>query len=278
MTTVVKLGGSVLDPEPSDPLARALARRALAGERLCVIHGGGKALTALLARLGIPTRFHRGLRHTDRETLAAATMVLAGGVNKQLVAALNRALALEAQPAPAGGAAARPAGAVGLCGVDGNCLQAAVAEPELGYVGEMTGGDPRLLATLMAAGFIPVLASIAAAADAPALNVNADSFAAACAVQLGADRLLFLTDVPGVLDAAAQTIPTLDLAELEALGDKGVASAGMLPKLAACRAALAGGVAHVEIAGAAEWLNDGAGAGRTRILAGERPAVCEPVP
>lgn len=257
MTTVIKIGGSVLEPEPSEDLAQALARRALAGERLCLVHGGGKALTAMLSRLGIASRFHRGLRVTDRPTLDAAVMVLAGAVNTRLVAALNRALALKS------GAAAGPR-AVGLSGVDGVCLRACAGAPELGFVGEVTGGEPRLLETLLASGFIPVLASIAAAADGSPLNVNADAFAAACAVQLRADRLLFLTDVPGVRDGAGRTIAELDLEELETLSAGGAVSGGMLPKLASCRAALAGGVGEIAIAGATEWITGGAPAG-TRL-------------
>lgn len=275
MTTVLKIGGSVLEPEPAPALAQALARRVLAGERLCVVHGGGKALTATLEQLKIASQFRDGLRVTDGATLAAAMMVLAGFVNKKLVAALNGALAAEAKA----GAAAPVA--LGLCGVDGRCLIARVADPALGYVGEISGGDARLLRTLLEGGYVPVLASIAAHADAgasvPALNVNADSFAAACAAQLHAERLVFVTDVPGVLDATGQTIPLLRLPELEALGRAGVAKAGMLPKLAACRVALEAGVASVEITGARAFLAAAADAG-TRVILGRPAPAAEPAP
>lgn len=262
MLTVLKLGGSLLAPERAgaagnwDALAAAVARRAAAGEALCLVHGGGGALTAFLAARQIPTRFHQGLRVTDAATLEAAVMVLAGAVNKNLTAALNHAL-------PAAGAAAR---AVGLCGLDGACIAAAVADPALGHVGRVTGGDPRLLRALLAAGFLPVLASLAAGPDGP-LNVNADSFAAAVAAQLGAARLSFVTDVPGVLDAEGRVAPALDMATLAAWSANGQVHGGMLPKLAACRHALEQGVARVEVIGAAALLAGPAPAG-TQITLG----------
>lgn len=256
MLTVLKLGGSILDggaavpPPAADPLAglaAAVARRVRAGESLCLVHGGGAALTAFLSQQHIPSRFHRGLRVTDAATLEAAVMILAGTVNKRLTAAVNRALA-------ATGARAR---AVGLCGLDGDCLAAAPADPALGFVGEIgrhgAGGEPRLLRALLAANFVPVLASIAAGPAGP-LNVNADSFAAACAAQLGAARLSFVTDVPGVLDAAGGVVPALAVAELAAWSADGRVRGGMLPKLAACRQALEGGVRRVEVIGAAALL------------------------
>ncbi len=262
MLTVLKLGGSLLSPERAgaagnwDGLAAAVARRAAAGEALCLVHGGGGALTAFLAARQIPTRFHQGLRVTDAATLEAAVMVLAGAVNKHLTAALNHAL-------PAAGAAAR---AVGLCGLDGACIAAAVADPALGHVGRVTGGDPRLLRALLAAGFLPVLASLAAGPDGP-LNVNADQFAAAAAGALTAARLLFVTDVEGVLDGAGQPLATASLAALTQLTHAGTLHGGMLPKLAACRHALEQGVARVEVIGAAALLAGPAPAG-TQITLG----------
>lgn len=280
MTTIVKIGGSVLDPAPSPALADAVAGRYLAGERLCLVHGGGKALTATLERLRIPSRFEGGLRVTDEETLAAAAMVLAGLVNKRLVAALNRALLGQGERAAA----------VGLSGVDGGSVLAAPLRPALGFVGEVVAppadapAGPFLVAELLDLGWLPVLASLASRAQPPAkpgaqppaesetamLNVNADAFAAGCAAQLRADRLVFLTDVPGVLDASGATIPRLDLDQMEALRQSGAAAGGMLPKLAACRAALAAGVGRVEIIGVQAFLGEAPDDARnlgTRILA-----------
>lgn len=269
MLTVLKLGGSILDggagvPPAADPLAAlaaAVARRARQGESLCLVHGGGAALTAFLAQQQIPSRFHRGLRVTDAATLEAAVMILAGTVNKRLTTALNRALA----------AAGAPARAVGLCGLDGDCITAAPADPALGLVGEIpgegAGGDPRLLRALLAAGFVPVLASIAAGPEGP-LNVNADSFAAACAARLGAARLSFVTDVPGVLDAAGGVVPALAVTELAAWSADGRVRGGMLPKLAACRQALEGGVGRVEVIGAAALFAASPAAAGTQITLG----------
>ncbi|MGH9505646.1 MAG: acetylglutamate kinase [Terriglobales bacterium] len=261
MLTVLKLGGSILGGNGATTaahaaLARAVARRAAAGEQLCLVHGGGAALTAFLSQQKIPTRFHQGLRVTDAATLEAAMMVLAGSVNKRLTAALNLALA-------AAGAGVR---AVGLCGVDGNCVLAVPADPDLGYVGQVRGGETALLRALVAARFLPVLASVAAGPSGP-LNVNADSFAAACAAQLGASRLSFVTDVPGVLDTAGAVVPALGMDELAAWSAEGRVHGGMLPKLAACRQALERGVARVEVIGAAALLNGAAPAG-TQITLG----------
>lgn len=268
MLTVLKLGGSILDLAREDgptgeaaalsALARAVAGRVARGESLCLVHGGGAALTAYLAQKAIPSQFHHGLRVTDSATLEAAVMVLAGGINKRLTGALNRALA-------AAGARAR---AVGLCGLDGECIAARRGEPALGYVGQVNGGDPRLLRALLAADFVPVLASIAAGPEGP-LNVNADSFAAACAAQLGASRLSFITDVPGVLDGRGGVVPTLAVGELAAWSAEGRARGGMLPKLAACRQALESGVGRVEVIGAEALLAGTAGMAGTRITLGE---------
>ncbi|MGH9533690.1 MAG: acetylglutamate kinase [Terriglobales bacterium] len=266
MLTVLKLGGSLLDPArdaaggPWAALAAAVARRAAGGESLCLVHGGGAALTAFLAERRIPSRFHQGLRVTDAATLEAALMILAGTMNKRLTAALNAAL-------EAAGTAAR---AVGLCGLDGGCVAAEVADPALGHVGRVTGGDPRLLPALLAAGFVPVLASLAAGPEGP-LNVNADSFAAAVAAQLGASRLSFVTDVPGVLDAQGRVAPRLDVATLADWSANGQVRGGMLPKLAACRQALERGVGRVEVIGAAALLEEslaGPAAAGTQITLG----------
>jgi acetylglutamate kinase len=252
MRTVLKIGGSILEPAPLPALLHALIERACSGDRLVIVHGGGKSLTAMLAQLGVTTQFVGGLRITDEATLDAALMVLAGSVNKRLVAALNAAAVALDDPYNAGFKA------VGLCGIDGDCVVASVTDPELGLVGEVTGGNPSLLNSLLAAGFTPVLASIAACRSdhsqtaqsrARALNVNADQFASAVAQLVAADRLVIVTDVAGVLDATGERIATVTINELEHLATSGAISGGMLPKLAACREALLGGVSEVEIVG-----------------------------
>ncbi|HXR97093.1 MAG TPA: acetylglutamate kinase [Terriglobales bacterium] len=234
MRLVVKLGGSILEPVPAASLIEALARAAANGHQVVIVHGGGKALSALLRRLGIETRFVRGLRVTDTETLRAAVMALAGEVNTTLVGALNRA----------------GVRAVGLTGLDGACVRARVDRPELGAVGAVSACAPELWLGLLATGFVPTLASIASDGAGGVLNVNADQFAAACAAALGADALVFTTDVPGILGGDG-VLPRVTLAELDAMTATGGLHGGMLPKADACRMALAAGVARVIVVGEA---------------------------
>ena len=235
MRIALKIGGSVLEPAPAPELMGAVARTRNAGHEVLLIHGGGKALNALLRDLGIGSEFKQGLRVTGPETLRAALMAFAGEVNTGLVAALNRA----------------GVRAVGLTGCDAEGVVAQRERPELGAVGTQASADPRLALTLLAAGFTPVYAPLASDGAGGVLNVNADQFAAAVAAAAGAERLYFVTDVPGVLDPQGATMPQVTLAELESMAAGGAIHGGMLPKADACRAALQGGVARVEIIGAA---------------------------
>ena len=240
MKLVVKLGGAAL--EDADLLARcaqALAGLAAAGHRVAVVHGGGAALTRTLEQLGKPSEFVNGLRVTDAETRDVALMVLAGGVNKRLVAALARA----GQPA------------VGLAGGDGLAFRARKVPMngrDLGFVGEICSAEPRWLEAIWAEGALPVVASLALGLDGEYYNINADQMAAACAVACAAEALVFLTDVPGVWDSDKALIERLRAAEIEALAEREVIRGGMLPKLDACRRALAGGVERVHIVPAEE--------------------------
>ena len=240
MKLVVKLGGAAL--EDADLLARcaqALAALAAAGHRVAVVHGGGAALTRALERLGKPSEFVNGLRVTDAETRDVALMVLAGGVNKRLVAALARA----GQPA------------VGLAGGDGLAFRARKIPAngrDLGFVGEICSADPRWLEAVWAEGALPVVASLALGLDGEYYNINADQMAAACAVACAAEALVFLTDVPGVWGADRALIDRLTTADINTLAEREIIRGGMLPKLDACRRALAGGVERVHIVPAAE--------------------------
>lgn len=240
MKLVVKLGGAGLDDRALlDRCARALAELARQGHRVAVVHGGGPALTRTLERLGKRSEFVGGLRVTDAETRDVALMVLAGGVNKRLVAALARA----GQPA------------VGLAGGDGLAFRARKLPTngcDLGFVGEICAADPRWLEAVWAQGALPVVASIALGLDDEYYNINADQMAAACALACAADGLIFLTDVPGVWDAERIPIGRLGTAQIAALTEKQVICGGMLPKLEACQRALTGGVARVHIVPAAE--------------------------
>ena len=239
MRIVVKLGGATL--EDSALLQRAaVAVKQLAGEhQVAVVHGGGAALTRVLSQMGKTSEFIDGLRVTDAETRDFAVMVLAGHMNKKLVAALS--------------AVGQPA--VGMCGGDGMAFRARKKAPnghDLGFVGEISAADPRWIETIWQAGCLPVISSVALGSDGQYYNVNADQMASACAVACHADTLIFLTDVPGVKDAAGSVIPWLTTKQVPALIAESVIGGGMLPKLEACTNALKRGVGRVRILPAAQ--------------------------
>ena len=233
MKVLVKLGGTLLDsPESRDSLAVQLAQARGRGVELVVVHGGGKQMTRYLADRGIESRFVGGLRVTTPETLDAVLKVFAGSVNHELVASLNRAGAL----------------AVGLSGIDAFLVEAEEMDPALGAVGRVTQSNPALLHLLVGTGYLPVVACVAGDRQGRVYNVNADQMAVACAVAFGAERLVFLTDVDGVLDGDRRLRAVLTADESRALITGGIATGGMQAKLNAALAALAGGVAQVRIA------------------------------
>jgi acetylglutamate kinase len=245
---LVKLGGTLLDgPESRDRLARQIACARAGGIELTVVHGGGKQMTRYLAERGIESRFVNGLRVTTPETIDAVLKVFAGSVNHELVASLNRAGAL----------------AVGLSGIDALLAEAEQMDPALGAVGRVTGSNPALLEVLAKNGFLPVVACVAGDRQGNIYNVNADQMAVACASAIGANQLVFLTDVDGVMDKGKQVRPVLTAAESRGLIAEGVATGGMQAKLNAALMALDGGVGQVRIApGAADRILE-------RIIAGE---------
>lgn len=232
-TVVVKLGGAAMtEPALAERFAEDLALLRMIGVRPVVVHGGGPQVTAFSERLGLTPAFVDGHRVTDAATLEVAKLVLVGGVNKDVCAALNR----------------HGVPAVGLSGDDGNLLVATRREGEgadLGFVGEITSVNVELLAHLMEVA-VPVIASIATDGLGQSYNVNADLVAAAVAAALGAAKLVLLTDVPGVL-RDGELVSVMSLAESEAMVREGHASRGMVPKLEAVAIALRGGVqrAHV---------------------------------
>jgi len=238
---VVKLGGELL--EESTNLANCVAaiKAMAASGPVVVVHGGGKEIDAALKTAGIEKRQVDGLRVTDEATLDVVVAVLAGAVNTRFVAALNTA----AVPA------------VGLTGADASCGLAATAPPhqavdgrvvDLGRVGvPESGADMRLLQTLTAERFVPVIACIGLGRDGRLLNVNADTFAGHLAARLNARRLVIAGTTPGVLDAAGATIPALGADAVARLVNDGTATAGMIAKLRACEHALAAGVDDVVI-------------------------------
>ena len=240
MKLVIKIGGAALEEKSMlHKCAQAVVQLARDGHRVAVVHGGGSALTSTLGLLGKESNFVDGLRITDEQTRDVAVMVLAGTVNKTLVAAI--------------GAAGIPA--VGLCGGDGLVFRARkknMVGHDLGYVGEICSVETRWLDAIWQQGGIPVLSSVALGNDGEYYNVNADEVASACAIACQAHALIFLTDVPGVKNAEGSVIPWLDVREMQHLIADAVIGGGMLPKLAACHQALKRGVGRVRIFPAAD--------------------------
>jgi acetylglutamate kinase len=221
---LIKIGGSLLDdPASRGSIARQIA--ALTGA-ITVVHGGGKQMTRFLEERGIASRFVGGLRVTTEETIDAVLKVLAGSVNTQLVAALG-------------------ARAVGLTGIDAGLAAAEQLDPELGFVGRVTGSDPAILNLLTTAGYLPVVACVAGGDF--VYNVNGDSMAVAVASAWKVDRLVFLTDVAGVMDAEKRIVPELTVAACMHLIETGVATGGMQAKLNAAMEAVKNGVGEVRI-------------------------------
>jgi acetylglutamate kinase len=230
---LVKLGGTLLDAvESRDALARQIAGARAAGHEIVVVHGGGKQMTRYLTERGIESKFVGGLRVTTPETVDAVLKVFAGSVNHELVAAVNRA----------------GAPAVGISGIDSFLVEAEQMDPALGAVGRVTKANPALLNLLTANGYVPVVACVAGDRQGQVYNVNADQMAVACAAGFGADQLIFLTDVEGVLDGSKQVRAKLTAAESRQLIADGVATGGMQAKLNAALSGLGAGVAQVRIA------------------------------
>ncbi len=234
MKFVVKLGGAALEePKLLQLCAKSIFDLVSDGNQVAVVHGGGVQLTRTLAQMGKKSEFISGLRVTDAETRDAALMVLAGRVNKGLVASLGQV----------------GQSAMGLSGGDGHVFRARKKKtnPDLGFVGEIAATDPRWLEAIWKMGAVPVISSIALGFDGEYYNINADEMASACAICTHADALVFLTDVPGVKGADGTVLRWLSLAQAAELEKSAVISGGMLPKLNACRDALLHGVKRVRI-------------------------------
>jgi len=240
MTTVLKLGGELLEDAAAMNLMATAVLRLAARERVVVIHGGGRAIDADLRLRGIEPRFVDGLRVTDASTLDSVVSVLAGRTNTAFVAALHAA----------------GARAVGLTGADagiGTSRRAPVLTAtsgervDLGLVGELVEAPTTLLQDLLALGYLPVIASIGVSADGALMNVNADTFAAHLAGALRASRLIIAGGTAGVLDAHGGTIGALTIDEMDRMIASGEAHSGMVAKLKACRTAIDAGV-HDDVA------------------------------
>lgn len=235
-TVVVKYGGAAMkDSSLKDKVIRDIVFLACVGVRPVVIHGGGPEINTWLSKLGIEPQFKDGLRVTDAATMDVVEMVLVGRVNKELVALINQA----------GGRA------VGLCGKDGNLIKARPVGTEgIGFVGEVSQVDTRIVYDLISSGYIPVISSVAADEKGQAHNINADTVAGEIAASLGAEKLILLTDTPGILrdyKDPSTLLTKLDIQQARELISQGIVAGGMIPKVNCCVRSLAQGVkaAHI---------------------------------
>jgi acetylglutamate kinase len=240
-TVVVKYGGNaMINGELKEAVIRDVILLSFVGIRILLVHGGGPEIEAMLKALGKESRFVQGLRYTDEETMAVVQMVLCGRVNKDITAMIQT-----------GGGRA-----MGLCGIDGGLFRARrlkAGGEDLGLVGEIEHVETELLNTLLDSGVIPVISSVALGMgedEGKSLNINADTAAARIAVSLGAEKLLLMTDVRGILrdvqdpDSLLEVIPR---PELDKLKTEGVVTKGMIPKTDCCALAIDGGVKRAHI-------------------------------
>ena len=230
-TVVVKYGGAAMkDSNLKDKVIRDIVFLSCVGLRPIVVHGGGPEINNWLGKIGIEPLFKNGLRVTDAPTMEVVEMVLVGRVNKEIVSLINQA----------GGSA------IGLCGKDGNLITARPQGQEgIGFVGEVSSVNIKVLDTLVENGYIPVVSSVAADENGQAYNINADTVAGEIAAALSAEKLILLTDTPGILkdyQDPSTLIPKLDIQEARNLIKTGVVGGGMIPKVSCCVRSLAQGV------------------------------------
>jgi acetylglutamate kinase len=234
-TVVIKYGGAAMtDPLLRDSVAADIVLMKLVGINPVIVHGGGPEITNYMQRLGMPIEFYQGLRVTDAAAMEIVKMVLVGKVNKELVSAINQHGRL----------------AVGIAGDDGNLIKAKQLDERLGRVGEITCIDTTVVENLIEDGFIPVIATVAAGDDGGSYNINADLVAGEIASALGAEKVIFLTDVDGLYADFADKeslISALSLGEAERMVADDALSTGMIPKVGACIHALRAGVPRAHI-------------------------------
>ena len=232
---VVKYGGSaMLSDERKRQVMGDIALLHLVGIRVVLVHGGGSEISELLGKLGKRTEFVDGLRVTDQETAEAVQMVLAGKINKGLVALME----------------SFGRHAIGLSGMDGQMILARQLDPRLGFVGEIVSVDPMPILAVLENGYIPIVSTLGCDKQGNVYNINADTAAAGIAAALGAESLISMSDVPGLLrDVSDESslVRRVRLDEVPALEAEGVISGGMIPKVACCVRALRGGVRRVFI-------------------------------
>ncbi|MBW4652460.1 MAG: acetylglutamate kinase [Kaiparowitsia implicata GSE-PSE-MK54-09C] len=235
-TVVVKYGGAAMkDSSLKATVIRDIVFLSCVGLRPVVVHGGGPEINSWLTKLGIEPQFKNGLRVTDATTMDVVEMVLVGRVNKELVSLVNQA----------GGKA------VGLCGKDANLIMARPqGAADIGFVGEVQSIEVSILESLVKDGYIPIVSSVAADETGQAYNINADTVAGELAAALGAEKLILMTDTPGILEDYKDTstlIPKLNISEARQLIESGVVAGGMIPKVTCCVRSLAQGVSAAHI-------------------------------
>ena len=232
---VVKYGGNAMtDPALAVQFAEDVVLLHTVGLRPVVVHGGGPQISALMDRLGKKAEFRDGLRVTDAETVDIARMVLVGKVNRDIVASIN----------------VHGPVAVGLSGEDAGLIVASARNPELGYVGDVAAVNPTIVERLLAEDLIPVISTIGSGPDGQAYNINADTVAGAIAEALSAEKVVYLTDVDGLLDDVDDPTSLISRTTSDALQariDAGTLSGGMIPKIAACVHAVEHGVGSAQI-------------------------------
>ena len=234
-TVVVKYGGNaMINEELKDAVMSDIALMQLVGINVVLVHGGGPEISAMLKKIGKESKFVGGMRYTDQETMDIVQQVLAGKVNKDLVQLL------EAQ----GGKA------VGLCGMDGSMLKADKLEDDLGFVGEIREVNSEIIENAAKNGYIPVVSTVASGYHGEAYNINADVAAARIAAELGAMKLILMTDVRGLLrdkEDESTIIPVVNVSDVSRLKKEGIISGGMIPKIDCCVDAVRRGVGRAHI-------------------------------
>ena len=232
---VIKYGGNaMINEELKQQVMEDIALLWLIGVKVVLVHGGGPEISDVMKKFGKEAVFVDGLRVTDKETVDIVQMVLAGKVNKSLVTLLQK----------------KGGHAVGLSGMDGGIIEAKVKDERLGYVGQITKIRPQPITDLLEKNYIPVISTVASDHEGNAYNINGDTAAAYIAGALGAERLIMMTDIAGILrdkDDPATLIPELTISQAKALYDEGVISGGMIPKVDCCIEAIHKGVKNVII-------------------------------
>ena len=240
-SVIIKYGGSAMeDSRIRQTTANDIVLMKYVGMNPIIIHGGGKAITQIMAKMGKEPVFHKGMRITDAETMDIVEMVLVGRINKEIVTLISEA----------GGKA------VGISGKDGNLIRSTRYAPEespdvdFGLVGKVSHINPEIIRSLEQNGYIPVIAPVGYSEDGETHNINADSVAGDIAAALNAEKLVLLTDTPGILREKGNDstlIPSIRLSEIKELVATGIIDSGMIPKVEACECALAAGVRKTHI-------------------------------